>query len=1060
MYNYYDISGSVTSTSLSDGSAVSYTADYVQGRYLVPSAITPNSNSSLSSSFTWASFLGLTQTTGPNGATLSVGYDAAARPSTTTSPTGATTTYTYNNAPGTEAQVVATSNGRWTRTTLDGLGRTVQSDTGTGSVTDANVVSRVLTVYGPCACTPIGKLQQISRPFNPNAVQTGEPFYTTYSYDPLGRTTQVTLPDASSHTTYAYSGNTVTVTDPGGRWKKYTSDAFGNVTQVNEPNPAGGADYVTQYAYNAFDKLTNVTMQRTMPGGNNVTQTRTFVYDVNQRLTSVTHPESGTTTYTYDTAGRVLTKTDAKNNLIAYSYDLYGRVTKIQRTPGTGTVEPEPTTTFLYDVPDSSISNNYDHYSIPWQEKLWGRLSKITHGYGTVEWLSYTSSGLLAKKCLANPKTSSEFYPACGQMGYDVEGRMTAFSVSGTWTADWNGSVYHLTQHYPQSWAWQYDALGRPSGLGTGGGSDYQFPLIQNATYSAAGQVTSYQRSTLVTYDTDSPPWISGTSGFETVSFQYNKLGQLTQQSGSLNAPTIQYSYSPTQNDGRIQSRYDASGALTTSYVYDSLGRLASAVSTPTGSGWGQSFVYDPFGNLLQQNVTSGSAPAMSLMVDPNTNRITTSGFVYDAAGNLTQSPAASGTNAFSYDSENRMVRAPDGAGTASYFYGASGELLFKARAGQTNPAFGKADGTFYFYGPDGVLLASLPYDSMSYDGGAPGAVTRVQPELRFAGRLVWFEGTKAYATIADRLGSVMQESRVDLTQRTSLSYFPYGQGTSSSITGMDPGFATYHQDGGSGLQYAMNRYYDPARGRFTTPDPSDRARLGAPLSWNRYSYTEGDPINFNDPNGLFESNPYGGTLGKPVPETSPWGGAYFWGSSNPHPGPMLGTDGSGSNGGESGLHVVGVTSLLADAIKRIQADLSKVDCAKDFKNASATSSKASTVGSSDQGQLQFITQDGTITAKDKTPGVARYNSFTGSIKLNTQVNWSDPSKTTALLDGSTWVADLLTGQAAALGIAAITGQQFMDLTILHELSHYNGALGDPDKNSNVEKDLWADCIK
>jgi YD repeat-containing protein len=55
----------------------------------------------------------------------------------------------------------------------------------------------------------------------------------------LDRTTQVTLPDGTSHTTYAYSGNTVTVTDPGGRWKMYTSDVFGNVTQVNEPNPAG-----------------------------------------------------------------------------------------------------------------------------------------------------------------------------------------------------------------------------------------------------------------------------------------------------------------------------------------------------------------------------------------------------------------------------------------------------------------------------------------------------------------------------------------------------------------------------------------------------------------------------------------------------------------------------------------------------------------------------------------------------------------------------------------------------------------------------------------------------
>ena len=39
--------------------------------------------------------------------------------------------------------------------------------------------------------------------------------------------TQVTLQDGVSHTTYAYSGNTVTVADPGGHWKKYTSDVLG-----------------------------------------------------------------------------------------------------------------------------------------------------------------------------------------------------------------------------------------------------------------------------------------------------------------------------------------------------------------------------------------------------------------------------------------------------------------------------------------------------------------------------------------------------------------------------------------------------------------------------------------------------------------------------------------------------------------------------------------------------------------------------------------------------------------------------------------------------------------
>ena len=35
------------------------------------------------------------------------------------------------------------------------------------------------------------------------------------------------------------------VTDAAGKWKKYTSNALGQLTQVNEPNPAGGSDYVT-----------------------------------------------------------------------------------------------------------------------------------------------------------------------------------------------------------------------------------------------------------------------------------------------------------------------------------------------------------------------------------------------------------------------------------------------------------------------------------------------------------------------------------------------------------------------------------------------------------------------------------------------------------------------------------------------------------------------------------------------------------------------------------------------------------------------------------------------
>ena len=152
--------------------------------------------------------------------------------------------------------------------------------------------------------------------------------------------------------------------------------------------------------------------------------------------------------------------------------------------------------------------------------------------------------------------------------------------------------------------------------------------------------------------------------------------------------------------------------------------------------------------------------------------------------------------------------------------------------------------------------------------------------------------------------------------------------------------------------------------------------------------------------------------------------------------------------------------ALLSASIARVKADLSNSDCAKDFRNAAAAAAKASTIGFSDQGMLQYTQQNGVITPKRGTPGLARYNRFTGSINLNSQVDWSFPSRTFALLDGASWMEDLLADQAAAVGASSITGAQFMDLTILHELSHYRGAIGNPDTNSAVEGRLWNDCIK
>ena len=75
----------------------------------------------------------------------------------------------------------------------------------------------------------------------------------------------------------------------------------------------------------------------------------------------------------------------------------------------------------------------------------------------------------------------------------------------------------------------------------------------------------------------------------------------------------LQYNYSATQNNGKIVSQQDAVSGEQIVYTYDALNRLATAVTADNGSvpQWGQSYHYDGFGNLTDQNVIKGTAPTM-----------------------------------------------------------------------------------------------------------------------------------------------------------------------------------------------------------------------------------------------------------------------------------------------------------------------------------------------------------------------------------------------------------------------------------------------------------------
>ena len=137
-------------------------------------------------------------------------------------------------------------------TTFDGFGRPIKVATGHGTTT----VSTVETEYGPCACSALGKMTRQSLPYAPGQT----PTWAIHTYDGAGRTLTVTSKtDDVTHsvTNYVYEGRMTQVTDPKGKWKKFTTDEFGNLVQVEEPG-----SLFTYYTYTALDKLATVSMTR------------------------------------------------------------------------------------------------------------------------------------------------------------------------------------------------------------------------------------------------------------------------------------------------------------------------------------------------------------------------------------------------------------------------------------------------------------------------------------------------------------------------------------------------------------------------------------------------------------------------------------------------------------------------------------------------------------------------------------------------------------------------------------------------------------------------------
>ena len=364
-----------------------------------------------------------------------------------------------------------------------------------------------------------------------------------------------------------------------------------------------------------------------------------------------------------------------------------------------------------------------------------------------------------------------------------------------------------ISQSYPLGTTYQYtyDAMGRPTKMtDTGAGQD----LVSTVTYGPAGELLT----------------MTGTSVGETRT--YNSMGQLTQLTG-LNGVNLKYNYAAGANNGQIASQQDVVSGETTTYAYDSLKRLAAAVST---QGWNQSFGYDGFGNLTSKT-GSGIAPVGSYPADPATNRI--SGVAYDLNGNQL---AASGSTLV-YDVANRMISSTGSSVLGVYEYDAWNQRVYQQKQHYNGSAWVTDALEFYFFGLNGRKIGTFtPVVSGSGTGGSI-SWSALATQVFFQGHL-----------IRNSLGTAQADIRGSIGK-----YFPYGEEITIPATLNDTvKFATYTRDSVSAIDYAHQRYYSSVGAKFLSPDPwSGASRPIDPTTWNRYLYVSDDPVNKTDPWGM-----------------------------------------------------------------------------------------------------------------------------------------------------------------------------------------------------------------